>query len=149
MASIEFINSIFKVSFEPSSIPCAVAINAIRSQSFRLRDDGSNETLKIEFINSIEAKDEIDKSHHYLDIVGMDEIPEIKDYVKKTYYPLDEPIDDDKLQEAVKGVLSKGNIFELWLRAKGEKMFNDGLPLDTDSSDFKDFIITGMKGGAN
>ena len=112
-------------------------------------DDGSNETLKIEFINSIEAKDEIDKSHHYLDIVGMDEIPEIKDYVKKTYYPLDEPIDDDKLQEAVKGVLSKGNIFELWLRAKGEKMFNDGLPLDTDSSDFKDFIITGMKGGAN
>jgi hypothetical protein len=109
----------------------------------------SKRPLRIEFINSLEAKNEIAGTHRYLDIVGMDEIPEIKDYVKKTYYPLDEPIDDDKLQEAVKDVLSKGNIFELWLRAKGEKMFNDGLPLDTDSSDFKDFIITGMKGGAN
>lgn len=110
---------------------------------------GSNKTLKIEFINSIETKDNIVQSHRYLDIVGMDKMPEVVDYIKKSYYPEDGTIDNDKLQEAVKETLSKGNIFELWLRAKGENMYHDGLTLDTNSSDFKNFIITGMEGGAN
>lgn len=110
---------------------------------------GSNKALKIEFINSIKAKDEIANSHRYLDIVGMNEMPEVKVYVKESYYALDATIDDNKLQLAVKEVLSSGNFFELWLRAKGEKMMKDGLSLKTDSLDFQKFIMDGMKGGVD
>ena len=108
----------------------------------------SEPAFSIELINSPRTKNEIVKTHHYLDVVGLDDIPEVREYIKKTYYPIDTPVDENKFGEALKLALDR-NQFELWLRAKGEKMLYDDISLDTESNDFKDFISRGLGGESN
>ena len=90
----------------------------------------SEPAFSIELINSPQTKSDILKTHHYLEVVGLDDMIDVREFIKKTYYPSDKMVDENKFDEALKLALG-GNVFELWLRAKGEKMLDDGISLDT------------------
>jgi len=97
--------------------------------------------LSIELIGSVDAKSRLHENHRYMEVVGIDEIPEVRDFIKKDYLGSDMAVNDDRLNEVIKEYFEESkNFFEVWLRAKGEKLLADGVSLETQNNLFKDFI---------
>ena len=49
-------------------------------------------------------------------------------------------------QNAIRRIreLDKNNIFALWLRAKGEKLYYDRIPITTENRYFEQFVKSGL-----
>lgn len=100
----------------------------------------------IELIDYPERCDEIKKQHRYLKIKTILEIPEVKQFLIRTYLPSYIGVKEVP-EERIEGVakyLGKENIFALWLRAKGEKLFYDGVPIRTRKRYFEKFVLSGL-----
>lgn len=108
---------------------------------------GANGSRKfsVELIDSPRKKEEITDTHHYLDVVGILDMDFVREFLINSYMGSDRDTTDGKLESLLQTAV-KGNIFETWLRAKGEKMYNDDKSLDTPSGDFKEFILRGLGG---
>jgi len=100
----------------------------------------------IELIDFPDQCEEIKKQHGYLKIKTILEIPEVRQFLIRTYLP--SYIDAEEVpEERIEGVakyLDKENIFALWLRAKGEKLYYDRVPIRTRKRYFEKFILRGL-----
>jgi hypothetical protein len=95
----------------------------------------------IEIISSPKTGKAIREAYPHLKIRAIYEINEIKDFVYKSLYALSKPngrniIDDNTITE----YLNNKNSFELWLRAKGDDLTNNGFLLKTPNNIFRDFM---------
>ena len=99
---------------------------------------------KIEIISRPGTLKRIKDDHGYLNLTGLGEMPEIRDYVWRTYFSAAEgksvePKIDEMLSSDDK-ITEMRNPFAFWLRAKGEYLSNIGKPINTKNGYFKDFV---------
>lgn len=100
----------------------------------------------IEIIDYPITAEKIKKIYSYLKICPFMEIPEVKKYMISTYKPacIGTTIPDSEMKEIEKNITpEKTNIFDLWLKAKGDDLIDKGFSLDTNSSKFKNFYEGG------
>lgn len=102
----------------------------------------------IELIDFPGCCDSIRHQYSYLkNVKSISEIEEIQDYITRNYFPdyfaRHKPVPEDKIKEVMKG-LDKENMFALWLRAKGEKLFHSGISLSTKGNYFERFVRSGL-----
>ena len=95
----------------------------------------------IEIISSPKTGNEIREEFPHLRIKRIYEMKEIRDFVFKSLYKLSAPagkttIDDKTVIE----YLENKNIFETWLRAKGDDLDYRRIPVKTSKNIFSDFI---------
>jgi hypothetical protein len=112
----------------------------------RLRSDGKQYIL--ELIDYPEqCKDIIDR-YKYMNIQTILDIPEVLSYLIREYFPhrAGQPITEAILTELRENITpGKFNVFEIWLRAKGEQLVDKGIQLTTDeNSYFEEFIKSGL-----
>lgn len=88
----------------------------------------------------------IKDQHKYLNMKTVLEIPEVRDYFVRSYVPasMTSSLTEEKLEELADEFLAQENIFAHWLRAKGEALQTKGVPIDTDSGYFKQFVLAGL-----
>lgn len=95
----------------------------------------------IEIISSPKTGDEIRGQYPHLRIKKIYEIKEIRDFVFTSLYKLSAPagkttIDDKTVIE----YLDNKNVFETWLRAKGDDLDYRRIPVKTSKNIFSDFM---------
>lgn len=109
----------------------------------RLRTDYKPPYI-IELIDYPDRCKDIRKEYGYLRFKTILEIEEIKEFIVRNYfirYLKDKkPVPEKMFEVVAKEVLDKENIFSFWLRAKGEKLYYDGIPLTTKSKYFENFV---------
>ena len=98
----------------------------------------------IELINYIEEGERAKGDYSYLSFRLISEIKEVREYLAKSFAV--EATDSDKLsKDIVKTLSSKSNsrmnVFDTWLRSKGESMRDNGIDLTTDKNIFKRYIF--------
>jgi hypothetical protein len=112
----------------------------------KLRTD--RKSYRIEIISSPRTCEEIKKNYKYLTIDGILDIPYTRDHLISEYFPhhVGKPIVGDVLEELMENVTSdKYNMFAIWLRAKGERLQQDGIPIRSDRLNvFENFIKSGL-----
>lgn len=113
----------------------------------KLRTD-NEAPYTIELIDYPSVCDKIKEQYCYLKIKTILEIDEVREYIIRTYLPRDlekKEVAEDKIREVAKYITQdKENIFALWLRAKGEKLFYNDIPLTTPKRFFEQFIRSGL-----
>lgn len=111
----------------------------------QLRTDGKP-PYTIELIDYPEPCEVLKEQYQYLNIKTILEIPEVREYLIQTYLVGD--IGKREVsEEKIKGIaryIGKENIFALWLRAKGEKLYYDGISLTTKNRYFEQFVKSGL-----
>jgi hypothetical protein len=94
----------------------------------------------IEIISPPVTGDEIQKMYPHLQIKKIYEIKEVRDFVYRSLYRLGSKkraaMDDKTISE----YLLNKNIFEIWLRAKGEDLISRGFSLNTRKNVFRDYV---------
>lgn len=101
---------------------------------------------RIEIISPPETGDKIKAEYPHLQIKRIYEIKEVKDFVVKSLYPLSSKTTPSSIEDkTIIEYLTKKNIFEIWLRAKGEDLVSRGIPLDTSKHVFSDYIRGKLK----
>ena len=104
----------------------------------------------IELIDYPEKCEQIKTEYSYLrNLKTILEISEVQEFLVKTYLPQyigQATIPFDKIDTVAKHLDndSKINIFELWLRAKGEKLFDKGISIKTKGEYFEKFVLSGL-----
>jgi hypothetical protein len=94
----------------------------------------------IEIISPPATGDIIQKTYPHLRIRKIYEIKEVRDSVYKSLYKLDSKIQGTIDDGTIIEYLSNKNIFEFWLRAKGEELISRGFSLNTRKNVFRDYI---------
>lgn len=113
----------------------------------QLRTDGKP-PYTIELIDYPGKCEELKEQYKYLNMKTILEIPEVREYIIHTYLAGD--IEKREVsEEKIKGVAryiteDRENIFALWLRAKGEKLYYDGIPITTGNRYFEQFVKSGL-----
>lgn len=100
----------------------------------------------IEIIDYPDVCEKIKEQYRYLNMKTILEIPEVREYLVRTYLPAYIG-QKDVPNERLKGVaryLGKENVFALWLRAKGEKLYFDGVSIATAKGYFEKFVFAGL-----
>lgn len=94
----------------------------------------------IELIDYFDKGKEIRGRYSYLRFSLISEIKEVRDYLIKSF-SLDSAA-GDKLSKDIEELLSdkKNNIFDIWLRAKGEDLKNRNIPIKTSATFFENYI---------
>jgi hypothetical protein len=95
----------------------------------------------IEIISSPETGEEIGKQYPHLRIKRIYEIKEIRDYVFNSLYKLSTQVGEKTIDDkTVIEYLANKNIFETWLRAKGDELDYRHIPIKTTKKIFSDFM---------
>jgi len=101
----------------------------------------------IEVIDVPEKCEELRERYQYLNFKLILEIPEVKEYLVRTHFTTSiirkQVVSEDKIKGLAK-YMDKENIFALWLRAKGEKLFYSDIPLTTEKNLFQQYIRIGL-----
>lgn len=95
----------------------------------------------IELINYLEIGTEIkEKKYPYLSFRVISDIKEVRNYLIKSYTLKD--TGEDKISSAINELLDnqKTNIFDIWLRAKGEDLIDRKIEITTPRKYFVNFI---------
>lgn len=97
----------------------------------------------IELIDYFDVgKEKIKKNYSYLSFRLISEIKEVRDFLIRSY--LKDVTKEDKLSKAIENYLSQSNptinIFETWLRSKGEDLKNRDIVISTPNKYFEKFI---------
>lgn len=112
----------------------------------RLRTDGRS--YKIELIDPPAACERIKEDYKYLDIHTILDIPVVRDYLIREYFPhhAGKPLTEEIENELRQSITSdKYNIFAIWLRAIGEKLRDEGVSLAIGGGNYLDnFIRSGL-----
>ncbi len=112
----------------------------------KLRTDKKPPYL-IEVIDVPQKCEELRKQYQYLNFKSILEIPEVQEYLARTHFPQSiigkRVVSEDKIKGLAK-YMDKENIFALWLRAKGEKLFYSDIPLTTQKNFFQQYIRNGL-----
>lgn len=112
----------------------------------RLRTDGRS--YKIELIDPPAACERIKEDYKYLDIHTILDIPVVRDYLIREYFPrhAGKPVTEEIENELRQSITSdKYNIFAIWLRAIGEKLRDEGVSLAIGGGNYLDnFIRSGL-----
>lgn len=105
----------------------------------------SKKSYTIEIIDYPEAGKEIAKMYpHLRPLKIICELPEIREFVYGDLYKLSTPETKARLSDdTISNYLARQkNIFDTWLRAKGEEIIKNGLSVDPiNNKDFNDYII--------
>lgn len=107
----------------------------------KLRSDGKQYIL--ELIDYPKHCNEIIHQYKYLNIRTILDIPEVLDYLVHVYFPhkVGHPISESLLTELRENISpGKFNIFEIWLRAKGEQLLEKGSISTSGNNYFEKFI---------
>lgn len=111
-----------------------------------LRTDKKRPYL-IEVIDVTQKCEELRGKYQYFNFKSILEIPEVKEYLVHTHFPQSiigkRVVPEDKIKGLAK-YMDKENIFALWLRAKGEKLFYSDIPLKTKKNFFQRYIRIGL-----
>jgi len=100
----------------------------------------------IEIISPPKTGDDIRGQYPHLRIKRIYEIKEIRDFVFKSLYKLSEPAGEARIDDkTVIEYLENKNIFETWLRAKGDELVYRHIPLETSKNIFSDFMRGKLK----
>lgn len=101
----------------------------------------------IEVIDFTQKCEELREKYEYFNFKSILEIPEVKEYLVHTHFPQSiigkRVVPEDKVKGLAK-YMDKENIFALWLRAKGEKLFYSDIPLKTKKNFFQRYIRIGL-----
>lgn len=111
----------------------------------KMRTDG-RPAYTIELIDFPERCGEIKEQHRYLKMKTILEIPEVRQFLIRTYLPGyigKKEVPEERI-EGVARYLGKENIFALWLRAKGEKLYYDAIPIRTRKGYLERFVLSGL-----
>lgn len=103
--------------------------------------------LTIELIDWPRNAESLTSMHHYLNVNGLHNLPEFRDYIARNYLPSGVTHTKEQVDSLIWS-LNSGNPFEMWLRAKGEGLLREGKSLQSKSGEFERFIMNGL-GGAN
>lgn len=95
---------------------------------------------KIELIDYAGKGITIRKNYTYLNFRIITEIKEVSDYLVKSFSAT--PKGEEKLSAALEELLNnqKTNIFDIWLKAKGEDLKNRDVPITTEKRIFENYI---------
>jgi hypothetical protein len=94
----------------------------------------------IEIISPPKTGNEIKEEYPHLRIKRIYEIKEVRDFVFKSLYKLD-PASETKIDDkTVIEYLENKNIFEIWLKAKGDDLVYSHISLETPKNIFSDFM---------
>lgn len=114
--------------------------------SQKLRTDGKS--YKIELIDPPAKCDKIKEDYKYLNIDTILDIHVVRDYLIREYFPrhAGKPVTEEILNELKQSITSdKYNIFEIWLRAMGEKLRDEGVSLAIGGvNHFENFVRSGL-----
>jgi hypothetical protein len=110
----------------------------------RLRTDGSPR-YNVEFIGLPCDCERIKKDYPYLNPKTYIEMVEFTKFAVDTYLPeyigRPEPPEEERLKEVAKTIdESKMNVFEFWLRTKGDILLEQGVKLHTPEQFFEKFV---------
>jgi hypothetical protein len=94
----------------------------------------------IELIDYEDAGDKIKKSYSYLSCRTIIEIKEVNEYIKNTFFPKHKREDDFTLAKSELLNNIKTNVFDLWLKAKGDDIKRRDIQIDTRTGIFADYI---------
>lgn len=96
----------------------------------------------IELINYFDTGEKIENNYPYLSFRNISEIPEVRDYMTSSYSLKHK--EEDKLSKAIEELLSSWsrnlNVFDIWLKAKGEVLRNRDIKISTQKSIFENYI---------
>jgi hypothetical protein len=94
----------------------------------------------IELINYFDTGKEIENNYPYLSFRNVSQIPEVRDYMTSSYSLKHK--EEDKLSKAIEELLSSRNlnVFDIWLKAKGEVLKNQDISISTQKSIFENYI---------
>ena len=116
---------------------------------FTTQRQGTEQTpqYEIELIDYPEHCSKVQQRYGYLrDIKTILEIQEVREFLVKTYLPNyigQKDIPEERINGIAKHINNQ-NIFELWLRSKGEHLYDNGASLETEKGYFKKFILSGL-----
>lgn len=95
----------------------------------------------IELISPPETGNEIRDEYPHLKIKRIYEIKEVKEFVFKSLYSLSSETTAATIEDrTIIEYLTNKNIFDTWLRAKGEDLMSRDISLDTSKHIFSDYI---------
>lgn len=104
--------------------------------------NSSNKPYIIELINSVESGEETERNYPYLSFRNISDIKEIREYMKNTYFPKHK--EEDAVSKLIRQHLSQDNkslnVFDVWLKAKGESLRNQSIDIKTASGLFEGFM---------
>ena len=113
----------------------------------QLRTDGKP-PYTIELIDYPDKCEKLKEQYNYLNIKTILEIPEVQEYIVRTYTAKDigrREISEEKIKGIAKYISDKEtNIFSFWLRAKGEKLYYDDISITTENKYFEQFVMSGL-----
>lgn len=113
----------------------------------QLRTDGKL-PYTIELIDYPDKCEELKEQYKYLNMRTILEIPEVREYIVRTYLAGDirkREVSEERIKGVAKYITDdRENIFALWLRAKGEKLYYDGIPITTENRYFEQFVKSGL-----
>jgi len=94
----------------------------------------------IELIDYCDVGKRIQKNYSYLSFRIISDIKEVKTFLTKSFSSTYKG--EEKLSVAIEELLNnpKNNIFDLWLRAKGEDLKDHNIPMTTKTKYFENFI---------
>jgi hypothetical protein len=124
-------------------IGCSLNRNDIQliSLIFSMQKINPKNKFTIEIIDYVEVGDQIKSKYPYLKTSSILEIPEVKSYLVEFFSIKDTEDSASALKELVSNANPKVNIFERWLRAKGNQVKNrSGKSISTPSGLFEKFI---------
>lgn len=107
----------------------------------KLRTDGRS--YIIELIVPPSIGEGIRNDYKYLNMRTILDIDLVRDYLIREHFPshVGRPITEEILDELRQGITpEKYNVFAIWLRAIGEKLLEEGIPIKTNSNIFENFI---------
>lgn len=113
----------------------------------KLRTDKKSSYI-IEIIDYPDRCGKIKEQYKYLDIRGIFEIPEVREYLVKAYLPRHIGLDvaEERLEKIAQEYLQPPeNMFAHWLRAKGEALYYSGVPIGTPRGYFEQFVLAGLR----
>lgn len=112
----------------------------------KLRSDGKPPYV-IELIDYYDVAEDIIKRYRYLNIKSMWEIDEVGEHITDIHLPQFIEIGkapEEKIEEIAEKYYSseesKENIFNFWLKAKGDKLIDKKISLETPHGYFKEFV---------
>ncbi|MCJ7546511.1 MAG: SIR2 family protein [Deltaproteobacteria bacterium] len=94
----------------------------------------------IELIDYAEVGDNLKNSYTYLSCRTIIEIKEVNEYIKNTFFPKHKREDDFTLAKSELLNNRKTNVFDLWLKAKGDDIKRRDIQIDTRTGIFADYI---------
>jgi hypothetical protein len=111
-----------------------------------MRLTGSNRTFEIEIIDFCDKGEKIKEAYPYLNIKSIIDIEDFKKYLKDVYSlatidAIPQYIKDDFSSNSSKKI----NIFEWWLRSKGQCLLNKRINIATSKSPVKNYFENFIK----